>query len=115
MQTIESGQKESFEAFRQKCLVCVRIGMSFMVHRDASLEVLADSIRFALTSREWSTSEKWFVFEEQFVLSVFRSVAISENDRQHILRAARAVPSARVFRSNHQALTAHKQNRRLRC
>jgi hypothetical protein len=48
-------------------------------------------------SREWSTSEKWFVFEEQFVLSVFRSVVISENDRQHILRAARAVPSAQEY------------------
>ena len=55
--------------------------------RTASLRLLADAVQFTVSSTKWRTGNQWEAFEENFVLQVFKSVNITEEDRGRILRA----------------------------
>jgi len=55
--------------------------------RAASLRLLGDAVLFTVSSRKWRYGNRWEAFEENFVLQVFKSISITEEDRGRILRA----------------------------
>ena len=65
--------------------------------RTASLRLLADAVQFTVCSRKWHDGNRWEAFEENFVLQVFRSLNITEEDRGRILRAVLNDPESRAF------------------
>jgi len=64
---------------------------------EASLKILAHSIRLVVSSREWYESNSWAAFERFFVLATFRTIDITENERAHVLRAIRNDPSTKDY------------------
>jgi len=65
--------------------------------RTASLRLLGDAVRFTVSSRKWRDGNRWEAFEENFVLQVFKSVNITEEDRAKILRAVSNDSASRAF------------------
>lgn len=65
--------------------------------RKACLRILADSVRFTVSNREWSVSNSWEPFERYFVLATFKSVDITEKDRERILSAVRCDSSSKDY------------------
>jgi hypothetical protein len=65
--------------------------------RTASLRLLADAVQFAVSGRKWRDGNRWEAFEENFVLQVFKSVNITEEDRRRILRAVSNDSESRTF------------------
>ena len=65
--------------------------------RTASLRLLGDAVQFTVSSRKWRDGNRWEAFEENFVLQVFKSVNITEEDRGRILRAVSNDSASRAF------------------
>jgi hypothetical protein len=65
--------------------------------RTASLRLLADAVQFTVSSRKWRDGNRWEAFEENFVLQVFKSLNITEEDRGRILRAVSNDSESRAF------------------
>jgi hypothetical protein len=65
--------------------------------RKACLRILADSVRFTVSNREWFASNTWEPFERYFVLATFKCIDMTENDRERILSAVRSDLSSKDY------------------
>lgn len=61
------------------------------------LNLLADAIRFSVNNREWFTGNSWEAFERNFVLATFKSLEITEIDRERLLMAVRGDSPSRDY------------------
>jgi hypothetical protein len=61
------------------------------------LGILAQSVRFAVSNREWFASNSWEPFERYLVLATFKSVDITEKDRERILSVIRNDSSSKGY------------------
>jgi len=64
---------------------------------EASLRILASSVRFAVSSRDWHEAPGWMPFERYYVFATFRALDISQDERERILGAVRRKPSIKEF------------------